>query len=231
MNAIIKSGTGVAARRFTSARQQAKGQPAQAPSAIDPRDAELAALRAQLAARDAEIAAFPEQLSAAAADAEAAGREQMAAQIAEDRTAALDMLRAAIGAAGAKLDAALADLPALAIMVAREVLEAMFDDADQRLWILAALIRRHVAEIGEEMVVAIEVSDADFPERGEIEQLAASAGVDAGLIAARGDIAAGGCRMQLRLGFHDIGIDRQWGAFRALLDGQSDRVPLGIAAE
>lgn len=233
MNAVIKSGAGISARRFSSVRPQAPAQPPERPAetALDPRDEEIARLRALLAQRDREIARFPERLDEARAEGEAAGREQMAAAITEDRSAALKLLGEAVGGARSQLDSALAELPALAVGVAREVLEAMFDDSDQRLWTLAALIRRHLAEIGEEMVLAVDVSAADFPEPGELEQLASAAGFDPALLTARAELPGGACRIQLRLGVHDVGIDRQWGAFRSLLDDHGETAPVRIAAE
>lgn len=222
MSGVIKAGlAGSAAGRIEPLFGLGAPHDGSAPilaAIADPRDDEIARLRLLLAEREAEISAHAEALDAARAEGVETGRKDAEDKFEHDREAALSALREGIEAARQALASSLERTEALALMLVRQALEKLFDDPGGRLTTIGALIARQLAEIGRDMVVGIEVSRLDFPDTREIAALAETLQVDPALVCASLDLSEGQCRMRLKLGAIDLGVDRQWGAVRALLD-------------
>jgi len=82
--------------------------------------------------------------------------------------------------------------------------------------LVAKLIARQFETLERSSVLSVRVAAADF----DTERLAALE-IDMGLagldLDASSEVASGGCRMELRLGAIDLGLDRQWPVLRDLL--------------
>lgn len=188
------------------------------PAPVNPLEREVARLRELLAERDAEIATHAEALATARAEGEAAGRAAAELDFAADHTAALELLETGIAEAQAELAKAMPMAQAVALLALREVLDKLFGDPAQREELVAALLNRQLDRLGRELAVAVEVSRLDFPDTRDLARLAKATGLGAERLSALIDLPQGACRMRLRLGTLDLGIDRQWSAIRAVLD-------------
>lgn len=133
------------------------------------------------------------------------------------RTESLAALRAGIDGA---LEACRGDMTALkrlAILVARESLARLVGDDVQRQSLVTTLLDQQLNALEWAAVVRIEVSSHDFPDSDALQALAASITSPAIDIVTETSLAAGGCRIRLRLGSLDVGIDQQWRGLHALL--------------
>ena len=183
-----------------------------------PLEREIARLREELADREAEIAKHDDELAQARVAAELAGREAAEAEFEADRAAATERLEHGIAEARKDLKMAFEQAEALALLVARGTLDKLFGDPGERTEVIAALLSEQLERVGRELVVAVDVSRLDFPDTGELKELSKRLGLGAGILEARVDLDEGDCRMRLRLGTIDLGIDQQWGAVRTLID-------------
>ncbi len=183
-----------------------------------PLELEVERLRTELAARDTAIADHADALAAARSEGEAAGREAAELDFAADHAEALERLEQGIGDALADLAKQLPMAQSLALLALREALARLFGDPGEREALLAGLLSHQLDRIGRELAVAVEVSRLDFPDTRDLDRLAERTGLGAERLKALIDLPQGACRMRLRLGTIDLGIDRQWNAVRALLD-------------
>lgn len=194
-------------------RPRDREPPAASPSAeMD----ELARMQALLVAKDAEIAELRTAAEQARTSGEEEGRLAMSLEIAEDRAAQLAVLEANFAESQQAFAGWLQGLEALSLSVAEAAIERMFGADDERQATVAALIGRQLVEIQAQSLIAIDVSRADFPDTSEVALLAASLGIAIERLAVAEDLAAGECRLRLRVGNIDIGIGEQWGAIRGL---------------
>ncbi len=183
-----------------------------------PLEREVGRLREELAGREAQIAKHDDELAQACVAAELAGRETAESEFEADRAAATERLEQGIAQARNDLKQAFEQAQALALLVARGTLDKLFGDPGERTEIISALLSEQLERVGRELVVAIDVSRLDFPDTGELKELSERLGLRPGVLEARVDLDEGTCRMRMRLGTIDLGIDRQWGAVRALID-------------
>ena len=183
-----------------------------------PLEREIERLREKLAGCDARIAVHDDELAQARVAAELAGREAAQAEFEADRAAAVERLEQGIAKARNDLKEGFEQAQALALLVARGTLDKLFGDQGERTEIIAALLSEQLERVGRELVVAVDVSRLDFPDTGEIIKLSERLGLGAGILGAKVDLDGGACRMRMRLGTIDLGIDQQWGAVRALID-------------
>lgn len=220
MSAVLKSGS-------DAIRDQVR--PLHALRAVPAADAELerlraalAALAAELAERDAAIAAMPDRIDSAFRDGAEEGREAGRLE-AEDKGAAT---LAAIGEAAEQALVRFAEdmkgLERLAALLASVCLERMLLASDERAAIVAALIGGQVALLAAGAVLGIQVSSEDFAAPEALERLAAGLPGPACEIVASSALASGDCRIALRLGALEVGLDQQWGSLRAALDAMID---------
>ena len=183
-----------------------------------PLEREIGRLREALAGREAQIAKHDDELAQARVAAELTGREAAQAEFEADRAAAVERLEQGIAKARNDRKEGFEQAQALALLVARGTLDKLFGDQGNRNEIIAALLSEQLERVGRELVVAVDVSRLDFPDTGELKELSERLGLGAGILGARVDLDEGACRMRLRLGTIDLGIDQQWGAVRALID-------------
>lgn len=219
MSRLIKSSS-------TASQVRALDLLRQAPTTLepDPRDLELATRAERIAALEAELTAHraaEAQRIKDAADAEtraearghAAGLEAADAR-ADERISRLEL---GMTEARARLDADLENLERLAALLAETALARLIDDTEHRQPLIAATIRRQMQGLEASAVLHVEVSPRDFPTPEALEPLAREAGLAGVRIETVTSLAAGGCRLKLRLGELEVGLDQQWGALRAVL--------------
>lgn len=215
MTPVIKSGAAGADIRV---RGLAVAPPPAIPSAQERRIAELEhrleLAEADLAARDQEIA----RLSQAAEAAHAEGRAQgliEGRKSAEDRSEALLKAVAAAAEAGAAalrdrltgLEDAVGGLTVLA-------LERIVGHRPERQALIADTVRRAVTESFAGSVIAVEVSAEDFPDAAPLRALLPTE-CEVRLLK---DLPSGGCRLRLRMGEVDLGLQGQVARLSAVLD-------------
>lgn len=184
----------------------------------DPLREEVERLRHLLAEREAALEGFAEAVEQARAEGEKAGRIAAELEADDSRERALELLRKGIGHAHEILADCGDRLEVLALLIARTAIEKLFGDDRARKEAVGALALRQVQSVEGQMVVKVEVSRMDFPDVAELAELAAEIGITPDLLSASTELAAGACRMQLRLGTLEVGLDQQWGAIRQLLD-------------
>ncbi|HEX4695797.1 hypothetical protein [Sphingomonas sp.] len=165
---------------------------------VDPRIAEL---ETEVARLQAELADERRAAAEAIAVARLAGRGDAAADD-EGRTAAVER---GLGDALAAWTDRLAEIDRLAVMLARTALAKVFGDDDDRADRVARTIAHHLGRLGEQAVIGVRVSAADFAD----EQLAALDSAR-GRVATDAVLAAGECRIDLKLGAIDVDPALQW---------------------
>jgi flagellar biosynthesis/type III secretory pathway protein FliH len=211
MSALIKSGDGKAVRSFGIA------PPAVPEARLDPRDARIARL-------EAEVARLRETLAKAEAAAEAAiGEAREAGEVAgltraEGREAdRLDALRAGLGAAGASFEARLDALETLAPQLARAALAKLFGAVEHWSPMVEAMLARQLAALRRSAVVAVHVSAEDF---ADPDAVAALSGSDLHAVL-DSELRAGAARIECRLGQIDLDARAGWASLSELLDGMA----------
>jgi flagellar biosynthesis/type III secretory pathway protein FliH len=184
----------------------------------NPLVAENSRLLTLIEQREAEIIAHAQALAKSFAEGEESGRLAMEAEIDDDRAASLMLLGDGIDAAKTELGHALENAESIALMVAQMALEKMFGETETRKSTVADLIRHQFRQIGHDSFVSLAVSRADFPNTNEVAELAAELSVASDRVRVSDELKAGDCRMRMQLGTLDIGLGRQWGSIRALLE-------------
>lgn len=191
------------------------------PSDPEPAPPSAEALRiAKLEERNAALAAQLEQASEAAPRREEEAFERGLAEGAkravtreDDRQAAL---AEGLAAAQEEFSACLARLDILALEVAQTALARIFGDETLYSGMVAATLRRQMADIEQIMAIRACVSPADFPDERALVTLAGGLpGLD---VTHDPALAAGDCRIDLRLGRIEAGIGKQWTRLSALID-------------
>jgi type III secretion protein L len=217
MNTVIKVGSAREAEVVTPYAPTIPHRTIEAPPP-DQRQEELDKLHALLAERDAALEELKSQIAKARIEGEESGR--IAAELAaeDSRAKALELLGKGIEEAREALADGRERMEALALLIARNALDKLFGDDRERKAAIGDLVMRQLSTIERQMLLQIEVSRLDFPDTGELAALAHELGLAAQYISADSDLPAGACRMQLRVGTLDVGVDQQWGAIRGLLD-------------
>ena len=181
-------------------------------------EAEVAALKETLkeeeTRRDDQLARMQEEMAEAVAEARAAGRAEGAAQKGES----LAVLESATIEAVDDFRAALRGLECLAITLSKAALARVFGDhqdvADQ----VARLIRHQLTALDRDALLWVEVSSTDFADAAALSELSGQIGAESVELRGIDDLPPGGCRIRLRLGELDVGLDQQWRALSGLLD-------------
>jgi flagellar biosynthesis/type III secretory pathway protein FliH len=219
MSALIKSG---AERAFMRPLAAALTAPDHAPLSAQDEEREglmrqIETLEEALRQREGAMAALRDdavrQFSAGEENGRAAGLAE-----AQDRQAErLQLLESAITETRAELTETLASCQRLAGLLAQDCLDKILGAAADREILVERIIAEQVGKIDKAMILAVEVSQADFP-ASEIAALGARLGLPEQSIVMRNDLSPGACEMVLRLGRMNIGLNQQWGALRAVLD-------------
>lgn len=217
MSSVIKLGSARYAEAVTPYASPPSIGPADtAPS--DPHREEVQKLRALLAERDAELEELRAEVDKARVEGEAAGRIAAEAEVEDSREKALELLRNGIEHAGAAVADCQGQMEVLALMIARTALDKLFGDDSGRRAAVTELVVRQLRSIERQTLLQVEVSRLDFPNTDELADLAGQIGVAVDDICANAGLAPGACRMRLRVGTLEVGLDEQWGAIRNLLD-------------
>lgn len=194
-----------------------------------PADTELASLRQdlsflsrQLEAKDAEIAELRQAVAQSRADGEVAGRVE-GLGLAEAREAEkLEALRNGIDHALDQLLPQIRDLNALAPLIAREGLGRILGDAALYPDLIAHIVRRQLTAIGDQVLLAVEVSAGDFSTPEALTALATSVGRPEVAVTINDSLSSGDCRLRLKLGAIDVGVRQQWDALSSVLSDLAD---------
>lgn len=207
MSALLKSDAAAGVRAFGAAppvRTEA------APAPADPHEAERTAMAAEISRLRKSLADAVTKGEDDAAEALAQGHAAGLAE-AEDREA--DRL-AAIGAGVEAAGQALADrldlLDHLAPQLARAALAKLFGATQSWAPMVEATLVHQLAELRHAAVVAVRVSPLDFADATALDF-----GSDVTLDP---QLAAGACRIELKLGQVDLDVRGQWAKLAALLD-------------
>lgn len=195
----------------------------------NPLEVENKRLITLLEEHNAVIVTHKSALTKAFSEGEEAGRTAMEAEIEDDRAAALALLGEGIDAAKNELGHALENAESIALMVAQMALDKMFGTAEERKAAITDLIRHQFRQIGNDSFVSLEVSRTDFPNTREVAELSAALSIAPDTVRVSDELNAGDCRMRMQLGSLAIGLNRQWGAIRTLLEdmavvGESEQV-------
>lgn len=187
----------------------------------------IAALEEDLHKRDASITALRADVERAFEEGKTQGHAAGLAEAQDRQAERLSLLDNAVRQALEKMSTDLSSLERLAAVLARECLDKILGSPDDHAELLGQIISKQIAKIDKVMLLGIEVSQQDFPDDEALAALGKRIGLSAVALTARDDMASGGCVMQLRLGRMNIGIDRQWGALREVLDEMA--LPEGAA--
>ena len=196
---------------------------------------EVAALRrtcdtlvSEVREKDAEIEQLRGEVTRAFHDGEAQGRRLGLMEADERRRDYLSQLELGVRQAILHFGAQLSSLDRLAAAISRHILAKILGDADSRIELLAAAVRHQLDQLEAQSVICILVSEAEFPANEELQQLLAAIGARGVELHATNELKSGECRIKLRLGAIDVGIEQQCArALRAAIDGQQQVVGTG----
>lgn len=190
----------------------------------DPRDQQLADQAERIAALEAELAAQrasevdrAEAAAKAEVSAEARGRQAGLDEADERAAERISRLELGLTEARLRLDAELAGLERLAALLAETALARLVDDPQSRRPLIAGIIRQQMRGLEARALLRVEVSAEDFSDPAALEDLAAEAGLSGLRIEPASGLGPGACRLKLRLGELEVGLDQQWGALRGVL--------------
>jgi flagellar biosynthesis/type III secretory pathway protein FliH len=189
-----------------------------------PQEDEQDRLRARIAQLETEMRQRDQVQAGLRADIDAAllrGKDEGRAaglREAEDRQAArLALLEKNLRDARARMDEGFASLERLAVLVAEECLDTILGERKYRAGALRKIVAKQLAGIEKSALLAIELSSIDFADAEALAAVESDVASSKVAVSASAEIAPGGCRMTLRLGRMDVGIDRQWGTLRTVL--------------
>lgn len=210
-------------------------QPTAAPAEADqrepdfhPRDAARSEeLDRQCMELEATVAELRHRLQEAAEDAEKRVAEALERGRREGRNAAesgeklrLETLASALGEIKEEHRARLGDCELLALQLARTALSRVLGEAEAPAELVSATLAHHLARMKPDLVQGLRVSPEDFADAGALEELAQAHGGIA--IRADGNLAAGECEIDLKLGKIDLGLGRQWQRLSAYFEELAD---------
>ncbi len=210
-----------------SAWNAAKDDDVKAPSpVIDPellrlRD-EREQLRQRLQQQETEIAALRKEVDGAFQNGETQGREAGIRDAADQGAKTLATLESGVEHAIANFNEVLSGLERLAPMLARQGLAGILGAADNRSDLVAAIVLQQLKAIETQAVIHIEVSAADFADEAALSRLGDSLGYQGVTIHAYSALKSGDCRIKLKLGALEVGLDQQWGRLKAMLNDMAE---------
>jgi len=186
-----------------------------------PEEEEMDRLRGRIAELEAESGKHEKAMAALRTDAFEAGQKtghQAGLREAQDRQdERLTLLEAALGEAVGELRLGIEEMERIAVAIARESLDMMFDEAEQRSSLVVDLIHKQVSKIDRSLLLELLVSSEDFPDDAALSLVAARIGLSPRTITAGGHVKPGDCEMRMQLGRIEIGLNRQWGAIAEAL--------------
>jgi flagellar biosynthesis/type III secretory pathway protein FliH len=194
------------------------------PPIVSPQDEERERLRVRTAQLESELRQRDVVIAGLRSDVDLAlerGKTEGHAaglKAAEDRQAErLAILESGVRQARARLDENLASLERLAAALAGECLDTVLGDRKYRAQTVRKILAAQSAKIEKSALLAVELSSSDFPDAEALAVIERDIAPSQAALSARAEIPSGGCRMVLRLGQMDVGLDQQWGSLRDLL--------------
>lgn len=215
MNTLIKSaddhlGPDIRAIRWPAPTPEDAPAP---PSLLERLEAEIEALKADLADAAASRAAAIDQARAEA-------RLEAARAHVRDDARMLDALRKGMGNATHAFTDYLRQSEALALLLCETALEKVFGDPTIQRDLIARAIHVQVDGVNGEAVLRLSVSAADFPNEGSLSALQ----LDRLLTVRDPTLAAGECRIGMRFGEIELSLPEHWDALKALLRNMAENV-------
>jgi flagellar biosynthesis/type III secretory pathway protein FliH len=178
----------------------------------------IAQLEVEIHQRDLTVAGLRGEVDAAFERGRSEGHAA-GLRAAEDREAERTaLLGTALRAARERLDDSLKSLDGLAAAIAAECLDVILGDRKHRAAALRKIIAAQVSRIEKSALLAVELSGADFPDAEAFAGIRKDVALEGVALNLSPDVAPGGCRMVLKLGRIEAGLDRQWGTLRGLLE-------------
>jgi flagellar biosynthesis/type III secretory pathway protein FliH len=228
MSAIVKYGTELAFVRPLAA-PSAAGRVAVFSKQDEERERlahRIAVLEEDLRQREGAAEMLREEAERQFRQGQENGRAEALAEIQNHQSEHLRLLEDSITHARAGVSETLASCERLAAALARDCLDKMLSDTVDRAGLVEQIIAAQIGKIDKTMILAVEVSEQDFPV-DEIAAMTARLGLPNYSVQTRTDLPPGGCEMALRLGRVNIGLHQQWGVLRGALDGMA--MPEGSA--
>lgn len=214
---LIKQGTGEAGADRV---RPISGDAVSPQAAIDPRFVAYEAEIARLSAEAEEARQELERLQNAQAEALESTRDQAYQDGLKDAATkedeALERLQRGVDEAVATFDEQLAGLERLSALLARECLDRIFGDDEQRVHLLHEIISHQIGQIEQGNLVAIEVCPKDFSNLERLAELVPLGGPNVKFIP-RSDFKRSEISIKLTLGTLSVGLDQQWGRLRGTL--------------
>ena len=196
------------------------------PPVVDPellrlRD-ECEQLRQRLQQRETEMVNLRQDAESAFRDGEMQGREAGVREAADQSAKTRATLETGVEQAIATFTQTLAGLERLAPMLARQGLAGILGAADHRGELVAAIVQQQLQTLEAQAVIHVEVSAADFGDEAALSSLAESLGSQGVKIHAYTALKSGDCRIKLKLGALEVGLDQQWGRLQSLLNDMAE---------
>ncbi|MEO7688275.1 MAG: FliH/SctL family protein [Sphingomonas sp.] len=188
--------------------------------APEPSEAELALAAAtrEIERLQAALAEMRKRAPEAEALAHEAGRQQGLEEAADETDRLIAAVSAGVDQASAAWNDRLAELDALAAMLAQASLSKLFGDAPDLTELVTRSIRQRTQTLGRESVVSIRVSGADFPDEAARDALRSAVATGSSDLVIDPALTTGECRLDLKLGSIDVGVASQWRALDRFFD-------------
>lgn len=211
-----------AIRALHSAWETIREVPVEAPPpAMDPEllmlREEREGLRRRLEQQSSEIADLRKQADAAFREGESKGRDAGRREAEDQSAKMLAKLESGIEWALQAFAQSLAGLERLAPEVARHALAGILGQEGDRSDLVSAIVKRQLNAIETQSVLYIAVSAADFADDAALLSLSEALGTQKAKVQAYSSLKSGDCRIQLKLGALDVGVDQQWGRLDVML--------------
>jgi len=139
-----------------------------------------------------------------------AGRQQGLEEAEEKADRVVAAVCAGVDQARAAWNDRLAELDALAAMLAQASLSKLFGEASDLAELVTRSIRHRTQILGRESVVSIRVSGEDFPDAVAREALRSAVAAGSSELVVDPALSTGECRLDLKLGSMDVGVASQW---------------------
>lgn len=212
-------------RPLSSAWNNPKSEPALTP-AVNPEVLKLREerdlLQRRLDQQDAKLAELRKEVEAAFRKGEAEGREAGKRAVENNNAAMLSRLEAGIRQAAGTFVQTLSGLERLAPALAREGLAVILGPGEARAEQVTAIVVQNLRTLESHSVVQVEVSASDFDDEAALEALREALGASGLRIQVQAGLKSGDCRIRLKLGTVEVGLDQQWQRLSSLLDEMAE---------
>jgi hypothetical protein len=204
MTTLVKSDTALATE---APRWRAHVAPDSPPNDEDPTIRDLRAEIADLRQRMTELARENEQQVARA---RADGVREAQARFNSDEAARMARVEAALRSIDRQLQSAMSDVEALALVITKGALEAVFDDSADIQEQVVRSIGRQLRVLRRECIARITVSADDFSDDAALKAVRARLDLPHVEVETHTGLKSGDSRLELSLGDIEISLSRYW---------------------